>query len=125
MQDDGLKPATTYPAIVGGILAQLRNQQGFHQGQLAEAMGVTQSTLSRIENGQSSLSIERLRLAAHSLNQAPSTILQYADNTESEMNFRGVVVSPVRNNDEFNKTLVLIGALALAAAIGVAMLHKK
>ncbi len=117
MQDRPLKPATTYPAIVGGVLAQIRNQAGLRQEQLAQALGITQATLSRIEKGQSSITVEHLRLAAPRLGSTPSQILSYADQTELSMHSRGIVVTATRDDENLQKTMVLIGAAALLAMI--------
>lgn len=38
------QPGTTYPALVGGVLAQMRSQQNLRQEEVADAVGVTQAT---------------------------------------------------------------------------------
>jgi transcriptional regulator with XRE-family HTH domain len=106
MQTTVRRPATTYPAIVGGVLAQLRSQQGLLQEELAQALGITQATLSRIENGQSS-------------------ILFYADQASVSMHSQGIVVVGTRNDDGLRDTLVLIGASELIAIISAAIISAK
>jgi transcriptional regulator with XRE-family HTH domain len=123
MQTKPLKPATTYPAIVGGVLAQIRNQSGLRQEELAQALGITQATLSRIEKGQSSITVEHLRLAAQKLGHTPAVILSYADQTEVNMQTQGITVAPTR--DSLNKTLVIIGAAALLAIIAAAIISSQ
>jgi transcriptional regulator with XRE-family HTH domain len=125
MQNDGMRPATTYPAIVGGVLAQIRNQQGLHQDELAQALGITQSTLSRIEKGQSSMSVEHLRLAAQRLGTTPSAILDHADQAERRMHNQGIAVTAMKNDEAFNNTMVLIGAVALTAIITTALVSAQ
>ncbi len=117
MQDSARKPATTYPAIVGGVLAQIRTRQGLHQQDLAQSMGITQSTLSRMEKGQSSIPVEHLRLAAHHLGVAPSAIINHADQAEASMHSQGIEVTAMRNDEAFNNTMILIGTVALTAII--------
>ena len=40
-----------YAVVLGKVIAHLRQKKGLTQGQLAEQVGVQQSTLSRIESG--------------------------------------------------------------------------
>jgi transcriptional regulator with XRE-family HTH domain len=102
MQTEALKPATTYPAIVGGVLAQIRNQNGLRQEELAQALRITQATLSRIEKGQSGITVEHLRLAAQKLGSTPAVILAYADQAEVNMQIQGITVTPTRDDDSVN-----------------------
>lgn len=125
MQNPTRKPATTYPAIVGGVLAQIRTLKGLHQQDLAHSMGVTQSTLSRMEKGQSSISVEQLRLAAHHLDVAPSMIINHADQAEVSMHSQGIEVTAMRNDEAFNNTMVLIGAVALTAIIAAIIVGSQ
>lgn len=125
MQAEALKPATTYPAIVGGVLAQIRNKNGLRQEELAQALRITQATLSRIEKGQSSVTVEHLRLAAERLGITPALILNYADQTEINMQAQGIIVTPTRDDDGLNKTLVIIGAAALVAIIAAAIISAQ
>ncbi len=41
-----------YPMVLGRVVAYLRQQKGWNQAQLAQALGTTQSTVSRIERGE-------------------------------------------------------------------------
>ena len=121
MPDGSLQPAATYPSLVGNVLAQIRNQHGLHQGEMAAAVGVTQATWSRIENGHTSITVEHLRLASHKLGHLPGQILSLADNTEAMMQFRGVEVVPTRDDESLKSALILIGAVALTAFVTAAI----
>ena len=119
-----MKPATTYPAIIGGILARRRNERGLGQGKMAESVGVGQSTWSRLENGASALTVEQLAAAAAVLGARPSEILTMADRSAADLRQRGIVVQPKRQSELTETELVLIGATALtillAAILGKA-----
>lgn len=119
-----MKPATTYPAIIGGVLARLRNGRGLDQGKMAESVGVGQSTWSRVENGASALTIEQLATAAAVLGARPSEILAMADRSAADLRQRGIVVQLKRQSELTETELVLIGATALtillAAILGKA-----
>src|SRR5260221_9315119 len=94
-----LKPATTYPAIVGCLLAEARVKEGFEQSVLAKKVGISQSTWSRIEHGDSSLSVEQLYRAARALGKIPSDILRAADAAAKELAQSGVSIQDTRLND--------------------------
>jgi transcriptional regulator with XRE-family HTH domain len=121
MPDGSLKPAATYPSLVGNVLAQMRGQQNLHQGELAAAVSVTQATWSRIENGHTSITVEHLRLAARTLGCLPGEILTLADQAETMMQISGVEVVPTRDDTNLRSALILIGAVALTAFVTAAI----
>ncbi len=124
MSSSQLKPATTYPAIIGKILTDLRKRAEIGQDVVAGAMGITQSTLSRVERGESALTVEQLARAAKSLGETASSILTMADSAVLELNAQGINVSYERSKAEIDAGLVLIGAAALGALIAT-FLSKK
>lgn len=120
-----LKPGTSYPAVIGSILVNLRNQQGIRQGDLAQAVGVTQATWSRIENGASALTIEQLGLAATRLGIQPNEILRHADQAVQQLKQRGVTVELTRTSPNLESGTALIGAAALGALIAAVLIKSK
>lgn len=124
MSSDSLKPATTYPAIVGRILVSLRKAAGIGQDELAESVGITQSTLSRVERGESALTVDQLARAAKRLDDKASNILEMADDAVEKLNAQGIKVQYERARSGVNTGLVLIGAAALGALIA-AVLRKN
>jgi transcriptional regulator with XRE-family HTH domain len=85
-----MKTVTTYAAIVGAVLGQIRSAAGLKQSDLAEAVGVGPSTWSRIEKGESSLSTDQLKLAADALKMPPSRILELVDVAEKATVEKGI-----------------------------------
>jgi len=124
MSTQELKPGTSYPAVVGSVLVKLRAQRGVRQADLAQAVGVTQATWSRIENGSSALTIEQLGLAASRLGLLPSQILRLAEEAVDELQQRGVRVEQTRNAVSLDSGTALIGAAALGALIAAVFLKK-
>jgi transcriptional regulator with XRE-family HTH domain len=120
-----IKPATTYPSIVGGVLSNLRSQKGMHQKDLADAVGVTQATWSRIESGQNNVTLEHLRSAAKTLDVQPSQILAFADRTEMEAQFRGVTVTGSKSELNIHPGLALIAGAALGIIITYAIMKSQ
>ncbi len=58
----------------GEMLKILREKNEFSQNELAEITGLTQSTISSIENGRVSLGIERAKVLARALRVHPAVL---------------------------------------------------
>jgi len=110
---------TTYSAIVGQVLAVERENAGFNQGVFADRIGISQATWSRIERGNSGLSIEQLARAARLLNKAPSEILQLADFVVQDLRGKNMKVEDSRKQSS-NAGLLLLGGAAIAALVWAA-----
>jgi transcriptional regulator with XRE-family HTH domain len=113
-----IQSATTYPAILGRILSGLREGLGLNQAEVAEAVGVTQSTWSKIERGDSTLSLDQLRAASRFLHTTPGTILDKADDAVAELEARGLKVHGTRIDVPAAPGFALISGAALAVLLG-------
>ena len=121
-----LIPETTYQAIVGSVLVGIRKELGVEQSALAKAVGVNQSTWSRIERGESALSIEQLFLAANHLQIKPSIVIHNSEKAVQSLRSQKVVVSVSKNMDKrVGQGVALIGASALGALVGAAIIRGK
>ncbi len=107
---------TTYSAVVGQVLAVERENAGFNQGVFAGQMGISQATWSRIEKGNSGLSIEQLAHAARLLKRSPSEILQLADDVVQDLREKNMKVEESRKQGS-NAGLLLLGGAAIAALV--------
>ena len=128
----------SYPSLVGAVLSSIRRAQGRSQAELAQALGLNVSTWSRIENGESALTVEQLALAAEFLKIEPSTILRATEEKVVELDKRGIATSVNRLNFEaiaaagaiplvgasLLGTLSPIGALAVGAVAGYRLYSK-
>ena len=92
----GVRPATSYLEIVGVVLKQLRTEKGLDQAALASAVGIAQSTWSRVENGAVPITVEQLALVCGMLGVPPGSVLEKADRAAHQMRQRGVEVVPRR-----------------------------
>jgi len=84
---------------------------------MADAIGVTQASWSRIESGHTNVTLDHLRSAAKTLEMQPSQILAFADQTELEARLRGVTVTGTKNDLDINPGLALIAGAALGVVI--------
>lgn len=118
----GVRPAVSYPELVGGVLKQLRGMQQLDQAAIAKAVGVAQPTWSRIENGSIPITVEHLASAARELGETPGKILQYADDAAEKFQEQGVQVTPRRADpsgmdDQGLAFIKGVAVVALLAAI--------
>jgi transcriptional regulator with XRE-family HTH domain len=109
----------TYPALTGAVLVAKRKEMGLSQAEVAERVGLTVSTWSRIENGESALTIEQLAMAAQALGVVPSAILRSTEDKVAELSTRGIATSASRAD---MAAMVEAGAIPLVGASLVRML---
>ena len=55
--------------LVGGNIKRIRKEAGYRQGQFAKMIGITSTTLSKMENGESDIKIGLLSDMAKALNK--------------------------------------------------------
>ena len=115
---------TSYSAIVGQVLFNLRQERDIKQGDMAVAVNIGQSTWSRIEKGEVALSIDQLARAAARLGCLPSDVLRWADQAAQQIKQEERVEvlndRPVDVKEKSNAGALLLGAGALAALIWAA-----
>ena len=119
-----MKPETTYPAIIGRILARKRDERGRDQDKLAKAAGLNRSSLSRIENGETIPDAVQLTQIARALKTTPSDILAEADAAHARLKMEGVKVhmkKPASKSGKVGLGLALIGAAALGGLVASAL----
>jgi len=121
MKSKQLIAVASYPAIVGAVLSATRKHHDHPQIAMSQAIGTNVSTWSRIESGESALTIEQLARAAYKLGVEPSAILRKADEKVAELSERGIETTPDRTwflEDQRMGAVPLVGA-SLLSVIGV------
>lgn len=115
-------PTTTYPAILGRVVAELRKRKGLGQAELADGVGLTQSGLSRIERGDTAPTVEQVADIARLLGlKSPGQLLALADQAVADAEAQGIRVLMKRSEVGASEILVMIGAVALAALVVAAI----
>ena len=104
-------PALTYASVVGQVVERLRKQRRITQGDLAEALGITQSAYSRLEQGYSALNVIQLGQVAAQLGTTTPEILEEADQMAKRLRQAGVEVTA----DKIPAAAIVIGLAVLAA----------
>lgn len=113
---------TSYPAILGAMLQAKRKALGLSQTDVATAAGVNTSTWSRIENGESAMTVEQLVSAAVVFESTPGRLLDDVQTRVQQLKEMGVEVTNTRSavedllDGKGPMAIPLVGA-ALAAAL--------
>ena len=116
-----MKSETTYQAVLGRLIAQKRQQKQMDQGEMAAAVGVSRSTWSRIEAGESALSMDQLAKVASKLNLPLGALMVEADEVAGKLRAQGVEVLDSRDQTsaaKFGKTAAATVAFLGGAVLG-------
>lgn len=105
--------ATTSGAVLGALIVKLRDDRHISQKDLATAIGMSPSTWSRIERGDSGLSIEQLKKVAKVLELTPWYLLQLADEEEKALKERGIYI-----DESFSSPKALVNTLTIGKGAG-------
>lgn len=112
VKDFHARAVVPYNTLVGKAIEELRAKLGVTQAAMAAALEVGQSAYSKLESGQTAMTLAQLRLIAVHLHCEPHEILKKADALASQLENSGVEV-PARKDD--NKAALLIGLGLLLA----------
>lgn len=109
-----IQHVTTYNGIIGAVLRQRRDQMGLEQAQIAQRLGVTQSSYSRIESGKTSLTLVQLSDIAPHFGLSPHGFIARVESLKYDMERQGIKVSPEKELGlGEGVTNILIGAALL------------
>lgn len=112
-----VQPTITYGALIGKIVLHHRKLRGIDQAAVAAALGVTQSAYSKLELGQTSMTVTQLRMIAESLGLAPQDLLGEVEMHATHLRAQGV---EVKNEREVSPAGLLVGLGILAALLAAA-----
>lgn len=104
----------TYTALLGQILQYHRQRVGLQQADVAAALGILQPAYSRIEKGDTSITVAQLRIVARRLGMQPAQIVHHTEQWVENLRQQGVTVTDER---EVPKEALLVGLGILAAAL--------
>jgi len=121
---------TTYSAVLGVVLANLRKERGIEQSEMAERMGLSQASYSRLEGGKSAFSVDQMFQAAISLNISGEELNQRLNSTVLRLQANGITVMPQLrgNTTQARQEGAGVGHVLVGAALGallIGLLSKK
>lgn len=109
-----------YTQLVGQVIRGRRELQQLSLSTMAEQAAASTSGWSRIETGETAMTLGQLRKAARSLHVEPSEILTQADRLAAQLQARGVEVYDEKPKDKVGKWALLGGAGILGLVAGAA-----
>ncbi|KUI97519.1 helix-turn-helix domain-containing protein [Vibrio sp. MEBiC08052] len=75
----------SYSSILGVVVANKRKELGIEQSALAEKMGLSQASYSRLESGKSTFSVDQMFECAKALGIGPSELFSSVVNTVNNL----------------------------------------
>lgn len=105
------KPAIPYARVLGAVVEHFRKRLSINQEAMAKAIGVSQSAYSRLEKGQSAMSVVQLRAISAQLGLAPEAIVHNAEVYAAQLQQQGVSVTK-ESPDSPAGVLIAVGILA-------------
>lgn len=115
----------SYSSILGVVVANKRKELGIEQSVLAENMGLSQASYSRLESGKSTFSVDQMFECAKALRIAPEDLFHSVVNTVNNLqeSEQVSVQAQLRGNatkaksEEGNNVGTFIAGAALGALI--------
>lgn len=112
-----MKAETTYSAIIGRVITQLRKKKGLDQGAAAKKSGLNRSSWSRIEHGDAIPNAVQISKISNALGCSPGDIFGEADKARQALEAQGINVHLEPKSKSAGNVLALLGAAALGGLI--------
>jgi len=116
--------AYVYALVLGRVVASLRERRGWSQGELAERVGLTQSTLSRMERGQAQPDAFTFTKLAEAFQVTAAELSDYVDRAlaRSELAAQGAI-GPSRPTTKpwWQSALAVAGVAGLGGLVAFAV----
>lgn len=103
-----------YSALWGQVIKAERLRQGIDQGRIATELGLSQSAYSRLESGDSTMSVWQMHECARLLGLPVAQLLQRVDQYQVQLTMQGVAIVAEKRT---NPAAALIGLAILAALL--------
>jgi transcriptional regulator with XRE-family HTH domain len=111
---------TSFSSVMGVVIANKRKGLGIEQSDLADALGLTQASYSRLESGKSTFSVDQMFGCAKAMQVCVSEIIDAVENTIRSLESSKTVtvkVPPRGNASNAKKTDSDLGAFVAGAAL--------
>jgi transcriptional regulator with XRE-family HTH domain len=118
-----MNQSVTYNSLVGYELEIARNNKGVDQAVLAQACGMSQPVLSRLEKGKATINIDQLFILCRALDVEPEEIIANAKKSVEAMQREETV--DVKTTKEIGTGAALLTGAAVGAVLGVLLARKK
>lgn len=114
----------SFSALVGFVIVSIRKEKLLEQAAIAQKMGITQASYSRLENGKSALSVDQLYAVSKELGITIDDLFYAISKALSQAQAQGInVISPTRGSTKSDgNTPNTAATLLTGAAIGAALM---
>lgn len=112
-----VRPTISYGALVGQVIFRHRKRSRLDQDDLAKALGISQSAYSRLEKGESGMTLAQFRAISLRLGLDPNALLREADIYEARLRSSGVTITEEKELQP-GALLLALGILAALIASG-------
>lgn len=119
------KLATSYAAILGQIIRQLRERDGCAQEELAKHMGVSVMTVSRIEGGETILDVPQMERVADFFNINPVDFFKNSLAIKQKVEEENCMVFSNKKDINNDAGFALLSIAAIAGIIALVLFSKK
>ena len=124
-----MRAETSYHAVLGQVLKELRKDKGIDQSEIAQKMDINRSSWSQIENGNATVNMQQLKKIGAIFKMEASEIVLKADTIAKSLEDRGYKVhydSPkeIQEKSSGAQGLAIIGAAALGLLVGSMLFGK-
>ncbi|WP_250460310.1 helix-turn-helix domain-containing protein [Microbulbifer litoralis] len=109
-----MRPGIVFDQVVGAVLAHYRTQAGLSQHQAVEGISIGVSSLSRLEKGDYSLTMEQLFELSQRYNVSMMQVAASIERTYANARKHGVHIEREKKS---KSGLLLLGAAAIAAFV--------
>jgi len=110
--------AVTYAVIVGRIVLRRRKALGRNQVDVANSLGISQGAYSKMETGETPITLEVLQRISAFFGCTPTEVLQEADGYLKALQLQGVqLIGAAELKSEPDLKAALVLGLALLAAL--------
>lgn len=108
---------TSYAAVLGQVIEEKRNSLGISQGEMAQKLHLSQSSLSRLETGKAVMSTEQLYHVAKVLMTEPNAILAEVDERMELLSNENVEVMSAKDLQSTKASGPGLGTILVGAAL--------
>ncbi len=111
-----VKPEIAYGALLGRVIEHHRTHRKIHQETIAKVLGISQSAYSKLEKGQSTISVVQLNTIAGCLKMHSATLIQDTERYAAHLRQQGVEITNEKQEPSAAGLLVALGLLAALIA---------
>lgn len=113
---------TTYSAVMGAVVSGIRREKAIEQIDVANSIGLSQASYSRLEGGKATFSIDQVFLVADALKISPLELFQRVCTTIGKLEAEQFGVVAQQRSNATGSQDSKVGTLVAGAALGALLI---